>query len=155
MSLYPQEKIYRSVTYFVQTIVPSGVVVVDGQSYGIRFDDPTGQPTAVAVTITSTTDQPLELGSIGTSYKTVFTINATSRMQRDALKDIIRSGLAYHQIPVYSTFDEFTPGSGAVIEKYCALGDYFQARDTLNLNSGREKFFWGAVVFASLDVLGL
>jgi hypothetical protein len=153
--MYPSEKIYRSILYFAQQIVPSGVVVVDGQEFGIRVDDPTGKSPSVAVTIGDTGNAALELGSFGTQYPVYFTINAKSRMQRDALKDIVRSGVYQNLIPIYSDFTQFVPTSGAVIEQFAELGDYFQARDMPNFESDRESFFWNAVVAISLDVLGL
>lgn len=153
--MYSQEKFYRSVVYFTAQLVPSGVTVVGGQSYGIRLDDPTGQNTAIAVTVPEVSDKALELGSIGSSYDVLFTINAVSYMQRDAMKDIVRSGLAFSQIPIYSDFSGYVPASGAVVEKYAALGDYFRARDMPDFNTDREKFFWTAVIFTTLDVLGL
>lgn len=153
--MYPQEKMLRSLVYFAAQIIPSGVSVIDGESYGIRLEDPTALPPAVAVSIDVVREAGLELGSIGTHYPAVFTISGKSRQQRDALKDIVRSGLAFNPIPIYSDFSEFQPASGAVIEKYAALGDYFQARDMPSFDSDRERFFWNAVVFVTLDVLGL
>lgn len=153
--MYSQEKVYRSLLYFVGQIVPSGVEVTDGESYGIRLEDPTGKNPAVTVTMPDLRDQPLELGSFGTSHSVIFTISALSRMQRDALKDIVRSGILYNQIPIYSDFTQFIPASGAAIEKYALVGDYFQAKDMPNFSSDREKFFWGAAVFVTVDVLGL
>lgn len=154
--MYSQEKIYRSLLYFVEQIVPSGVEVTDGESYGIRLDDPTGKSPAVTVTMPESRDQALELGSFGTAYSVIFTISAVSRMQRDALKSIVHSGILLNQIPVYSNLNQqFVPASGAFIEKYASVGDYFQIRDMPNFSSDREKFFWGAAVFVTLDVLGL
>ncbi len=153
--MYSQEKIYRSLLYFIDQIVPSGVEVTDGESYGIRLDDPSGKSPAVTVTMPDYRDQSLELGSFGTSYSVIFTISAVSRMQRDALKDIVRSGILFNQLPIYSNFIQFVPASGATIEKYASVGDYFQIRDMPNFSSDREAFFWGAAVFVTLDVLGL
>lgn len=156
MSLYPSEKVYRSVLYFTQQIIPSGVVVVDGQEYGIRVDDPTGQSPSVAVVMDAEHDTAIELGSFSTSYPVYFSINAQSRQQRNALKDILRSGVHNNLIPIYSDFTTlFLPASGSAIEQYADLGDYMQARDMPNFSSDREKFFWCAVVTMTLDILGL
>jgi hypothetical protein len=153
--LYPSEKFYRSILYFTRQITPSGIDVTDGQSYGVRMEDPDGKVPSVTVTITNTEDQSLELGSVGTSYFAVFTISAKSRMQRDALKDVVHSGILFNQVPIYSDFNDFVPTSGAIVEKYAAIGDYFQIKDMPNFDSDREKFFWNAVAFVTLDVLGL
>lgn len=153
--MYSQEKIYRSLIYFLDQIVPSGVEVTGGESYGIRLDDPTGKSPAVTVTVPDLREQGLELGSFGTSYSVIFTISALSRMQRDALKDIVRSGILYNQLPIYSNFTQFVPASGAVIEKYASVGDYYKVKDMPDFASDREKFFWNAAVFVTLDVLGL
>lgn len=153
--MYPGEKIYRSLIHFASGILPSGVIVTDGESYGIRLEDPTGKNPAVTVTLPDVTDSAIELGSFGSSYSAIFTISARSRMQRDALKDIVRSGILYNQIPIYSNFTDFVPASGAQIEQYASVGDYFQAKDMPNFASNREDFFWGAVVFVTLEVLGL
>jgi len=153
--MYNSEKVYRSTYHFVEQILPSGVIAVDGQEYGIRVDDPVGKSPSVAVTLGDISNAALELGTIGSNYPVIFTINAKSRMQRDALKDIIRSGIMYQQIPIYSDFTSFTPASGAVIQSYAGIGDYFQMRDMPNFDSDREKFFWNAVVVVSLDILGI
>lgn len=153
--MYPQEKVYRSLIYFASGIAPSGVNVTDGESYGIRLDDPTGKVPAITVTLPDLRDAALELGSLGTHYSVVFTISARSRMQRDALKDIVRSGVLLNQIPIYSDFTQFVPASGATVEKYASVGDYYKATDMPNFSSDREAFFWNAVIFVTLDVLGM
>lgn len=153
--MYTPEKIYRSLIYFTTRIVPSGVTVVDGQEYGIRVDDPTGQVPSIAVTMGTTDNAALELGSFGTEYPATFVINAQSRLQRDALKYIVRSGLYNNDIAVYSMFDQFTPASGAVVEQMIGLGDYYQARDMPSFDSDRERFFWNSVITVAINVFGL
>lgn len=152
---YSAEKVYRSLTYFTTQIVPSGVIVVGGQDYGIRLDDPTGQIPSVAVTMGDIGNADLELGSFGTEYPITFVVNAQSRMQRDALKSIVRSGIYNNTIPIYSDFIEFIPTSGAIVEQYAELGNYFQARDIPNFSSDREKFFWNSVITVVVNVFGL
>jgi len=153
--MYPSEKFYRSIMYFTNGIVPSGVVVVDGQEYGIRVDDPEGQTPSVAITIGDIENAYLELGSFATNYPVYFVINAQSRLQRDALKDIVRSGIYNNVIPIYSDFTQFIPSSGAVIEQYAELGSYYQARDMPNFSDNREKFFWNSVITVALNIFGL
>lgn len=150
--MYTHEKVYRSITYFLMQIVPSGVVVTDGESYGVRLDDPRGQSPSVAVVIDQSGSTAIELGSNSIQFNATITISALSRFQRDALKSIIMSGLFNTEIPVYSAFDEFIPSG--VIERYLDLGDYFKIRDMPNFATNREKFFWVSVVFVDLDLLG-
>jgi hypothetical protein len=153
--MYTVDKLYRSTVYYTSQLVPSGVITVEGESYGVRTDDPTGQSPSVAITVPELRDAALELGSFGSTYNVVFTINAKSRLQRDALKSIIQSGLRHNQIPIYSDFTEFVPASGSSIETYAGIGDYFQIRNMPNFDSDREKFFWVSVVFVTLDLIGL
>lgn len=153
--LYASEKLYRSFIYFTTQIVPSGVIVVDGQQYGIRVDDPTGKQPSIALTLGDIGNAALELGSFGTEYPVIFTVNAQSKLQRDALKYIVRSGIYNNTIPIYSDFNQFIPASGAVIEQYAGLGDYFQARDMPNFSSDRERFFWNSVITVVITTLGL
>jgi len=155
MSLYSSEKVYRSLLYFATQIVPSGVEIIDGQEYGIRVDDPVAAYPSVAVTMGDISNATLELGSYATEYPVTFVVNARSRLQRDALKDILRSGVYNNVIPIYSDFSQFIPASGALIEQYAELGDYFQARDMPNFDSDREKFFWNSVVTVVVNVFGL
>lgn len=149
------EKILRSVYYFTTQIVPSGVTVVDGQNYGIRVDDPTYQLSSVAIALGDISNADLELGSFGTEYPIYFYINALSRLQRNALKDIVRSGIYNQTIPIYSDFIQFVPSGGAVIEQYAGLGTYFSSRDIPNFSSDKERYFWNSVVTVTLDVFGL
>jgi hypothetical protein len=153
--LYASEKIYRSLLHFTSQIIPSGVTVVDGQEYGIRVDDPTGKNPSVAVTMGDTSNAALELGSFGTEYPVTFVINAQSRLQRNALKNIVRSGIYNNSIPIYSDFNQSIPTSEAIIEQFAELGDYFQARDMPNFESERERFFWNSVITVVIDVFGL
>lgn len=150
---YTYDKVYRSITYFVSQIIPSGVQVVDGESYGIRLDDPVGKSPSIAVTIEQSQDVAIELGSPSIQFNTTLTINAVSRLQRDALKSIVHSGLVNNQIPVYDSFVDFVPNG--VIERYLCVGDYFSIKDMLNFTTNREKFFWVSVVFVDLELLGI
>lgn len=155
MPFYSPEKVYRSLVYYFSQLTPSGVVVVDGASYGIRLEDPTGKSPAIAINIEEHRDFPIELGSDGTQYDVVITISALSRFQRDALKAIVHSGLASREIPIYGSFTDFTPASGAVVENYLEVGNYFKFRDMPNFDTDRERFFWTAVCFVSLETLGI
>lgn len=150
--IYTHDKVYRSVTYFLMQLVPSGVVVEDGESYGVRIEDPTGKSPSVAVVIDESASVAKELGSTSMQFHATITISALSRIQRDALKSIVASGLHHTEISVYTMFDDFTPIGN--IEQYLEIGDYFQIRDMPNFNTNREKFFWTSVVFVDLDLLG-
>lgn len=151
--MYAHDQVYRSIVHFVSQIVPSGVTVVDGESYGIRLEDPSGKSTSVAVTVEDRTQTALELGSFATEYSCVFTINATSRIQRDALTTIVYSGLLFNDIPVYAEFTDFVPSGD--IQRYLSAGDYISAKSMPDFSTNRDRFFWVAVVFCSLETLGL
>ena len=152
--MYSYDRIYRSIIYFVSMFVPSGVYVVDGESYGIRLDDPAGKQPSIAVNIEQSSDISIELGSFATRFDVVLTISAKSRIQRDALKTIVHSGILSNVVPIYTSFTNNIPSSGAVIERYLEAADYFKLKDMPNLETDREKFFWNAVCFVTLDTFG-
>jgi len=153
--MYVYDNIYRSITYFVAQLAPSGVAVVDGESYGVRLSDPSNQSPCIAVNIEEIQNSPIELGSIGANVHAVLTISALSRVQRDALKSVVYSGLLTCEVPVYTAFDGFVPASGAVVDRYLSLGDYFSLRDMPNFDTNRERFYWVSVVFITFDFLGI
>lgn len=126
--------------------------MTDGESYGVRLDDPRGQSPSVAVVIDQSGPIPIELGSNSIQFNATITISALSRFQRDALKSIVMSGLFHKEIPVYGAFNDFIPSG--TIEQYLDVGDYFKIRDMPNFTTNREKFFWVSVVFVDLDLLG-
>lgn len=149
--MYVLDNVYRSLVHFTQTIAPSGVVVSDGASFGIRMDDPTGQSPSIAVTLGDVTETSLELGSQGLSFPAIFTIHAKSRLQRDAIKYIIYSGLVSNQVGIYTAFSGFVPLSS--VAGYFGQDGYIKMSDMPNFDSDREKFFWSAVVYVTLSAL--
>jgi hypothetical protein len=149
------DNVYKSIVYFVAQIVPSGITVVDGESYGVRLEDPSNQSPCIAVNTEDIQNSPIELGSIGAKVHAVLTISALSRLQRDALKSIVYSGLLTHEIPIYNSFTDFVPASGAIVDRYMSLGDYFSMRDMPNFDTNRERFYWISVVFVNLEFLGI
>lgn len=153
--MYTQEKVYRSLIYHVAQLVPSGILVVEGASYGVNFDDPTGQSPSVAVELNDTRDEDIELGGMGTTYDITITLNAKSRVQRDALKTVLRAGLLQNPMRVYSTFSgtSLVPASGAVTERIGEVGQIVM-RDMPNFESDRERFFWVSVLVSELTILG-
>lgn len=152
--IYTVDSVYKGLLYYISTIVPSGVTVVEGENYGIRLDDPTGKNPSVAVNIDELQDTSLELGSASTAYTCNCTLNAKSRLQRDALKQIIYSGLVYGGIPFYTQYDENNvPASGASIIGCVEVQTGIRIRDMPDFNSGRERFFWSSVVFFTVHSL--
>jgi hypothetical protein len=85
-------------------VVPSGVTVIDGESYGIRLDDPTGKPPSVTVTIEDRVPDEVELGSFASSFNVIYTVDAHSRMQRDALKFSVYNALVSGTVPILQCF---------------------------------------------------
>lgn len=149
------EKVYRGLVLFASGILPSGIPAIEGESYGVRFISPAGVNPSVAVTLEDIISSDRELGSISTDYNAVFTISARSRMQREALKQIVYSGLMFNSIPIYSAYDgSGLPASGATIINYAEVVDHVLLRDMPDYSSDRERFFWTAVVFSRLAVLG-
>lgn len=153
--MYIVDRIYKSLIFHMSQIVPSGVQVVDGESYGVRTESTSNTIPSVAVTLGDVQESPIELGSFGFQYGVNYTITATSRLQRDALKSIIMSGLMYTQIGIYDNFNSFLPASGAVVDRYASAGSQVIMRDMPQMETDRDRFFWVTEVFTSIDVLGL
>lgn len=152
--IYTVDNIYKGLIYYFATIVPSGVTVVEGENYGIRLDDPSGKNPSVAVNIDELHDASLELGSASTAYICNCTLNAKSRLQRDALKQIVYSGLVYGGIPYYSAYDTHNvPASGAVLLGYVEVQEGIRIRDMPDFSTNRERFFWSSVVFFTVHSL--
>lgn len=143
--MYTLLQAYKGLIYYFRTIVPSGVDVVEGEDYGIRLDDPTGLNPSVAVTMGDINSVNMELGSAGTSYMCSCVINAKSRVQRDALKQIVYGSLVYTSIPYHEDYDADGVPIGAVIGEL-EVQDTITVRNMPNFDSDREKFFWTAVV---------
>jgi hypothetical protein len=148
------ENIYRSLIAHARSFVPSGVVAIDGEAFGIRLDDPTGKAPSVTVTIEEQSTAAVELGSNASRFSLVYTIDAQSRRQRDALKHVVFTALTETAVPIYTAFDDFTPASGASVVAYGEYEDNVFVRDMPNLDSGRERFFWTALVFADITIIG-
>ncbi len=145
------EDVYQSIIRFVSSIAPSGVATVEGESHGVRFTPPTGQIPSIAVTIDDITEANVELGSFASSYFLSLHITAQSRKQRDALKSIVYSGLTHNYIPICSTPSVVSSGG---IPLRLGEASSISARDVLDFQSNREKFFWSTNVFCGLTVLG-
>jgi hypothetical protein len=148
------ECFYRSVLHHVATALPSGIAVIEGESYGVRQVDPRIKSPSVTVTIRDTNDAAVELGSDSSvSFQVLYTISAKSRLQRDAVKDIIYSGILHRPITIYSDFDGFVPTVDSNPLRYCQRGDYFRITDVPVFEADREKFFWTSVVYTEYVVV--
>lgn len=156
MGQYTIDSAYKGMIHYISTIVPNAVTVVEGENYGIRLDDPTGKNPSVAVNVEEISDASLELGSAGTTFVMSCTINAQSRLQRDALKQIVYSGLVYGVIPFYTAYDVTNiPASGAVLIGELEVQNGIRMRDMPDFNDGRDKFFWSSVVFFTVHCLSV
>lgn len=151
MNLY--ESVYRSLLHHINQIVPDTVFVVEGESYGIDQDDGTGKSPAVTVTLDNMRSSAIELGSNGEEFHVVYTVTARSRIQRDALKYIVYSGIVFQPISIYDDFEDYEPISGAVIRASAQFDEDIYMKDTPNFSSDREKFFWVSTVLTTLRVL--
>ena len=151
------DNVYKSLMYSVRAVVPSGVSVVDGEAIGINTENPAFSPPSVTVTLEEQSTAAIELGSTGTKFDIIFTIDAQSRRQRDAIKSILYAHVTTSQLPVYENFgaNDFTPASGTVVQYIGEYGDSVIVRDMPDLNQGRERFFWTAAVFADLLFTGV
>lgn len=147
--MYIVDTLYRSVVRYTQTLVPSGIVVVDGEQYGVRADDPSDQSPSVAVTLGNMQEVGIELGSNSVQVPAIFTIHAKSRFQRDVLISILLSGLFNKQIPLYSAFSGFVPTGDP--SNYLGFAGYINTQNMPNFESDRERFFWSAVVYVTLS----
>ncbi len=151
--IYTLDNVYRGTIAYFSSIAPSGVTVVEGENFGIRLEDPRGKNPSLAVNIEEIHDEALELGSQGTAYIISCTVNALSRLQRDALKQIVYSGLSYGAIPFYSQYTKNNvPVSGALLLGTAEVQHGIRIRDMPDF-SGRGRFYWSAVVFFSVHCL--
>jgi hypothetical protein len=153
--MYTYDLVYRSLVYHMRTAMPPEVTVVDGESHGVRLDDPTGKPPSVTVTIDGMSSADIELGSIAAAYGLIYTVDAQSRTQRDAIKSLLFTTLTQQSVPVYTAFQEFTPASGAVIQWYGQFTGPVLIKDMPNFSEGRERFFWTALAFTDLTIIGV
>ena len=138
------DDVYTSVIQAVQQFVPSGIPVVSGESYGIDLNDPSGKSPSIAVTLEDITDNPIELGSNGVTIVMSCTVNAASRLQRDALKSILYTNIANTEIPIYSS---------GILTQYSHVVPGMQIRDMPNYTSGNTAFYWVCVAFFTLELL--
>jgi len=147
--MYIVDDVYKSLIYTVKTFAPSGVVVVSGENYGIRFDDPTGKNPSIAVNLEDISDAAIELGSEGAQFICSLTMNAKSRFQRDALKSIIFSNIRNSAIPIYTDIDngDFT------VMNYAEVRPGMKMRDMPNFDDGREAFYWTAIAFFTIELI--
>ncbi|SRR5258706_14931085 len=152
--MYTLEKVYRSLIYHIGQIVPSGVTVTEGESYGVMVEDPTMQIPSVAVIIDDLNETDIELGSFSSSYGFTLSIAGRSRLQRDALKSILFDALrkTKNQITVYSDFIDYTPAPTAVAESAAEVGTLIVS-DVPNFSTDRERFFWVSVVVSALTII--
>lgn len=153
--MYIVDRVYKSLIFHMSQIVPSGVQVVDGESFGVRTENTSNIIPSIAVSLGDVAEADPELGSIGFRYNVNYTIVGTSRLQRDALKSIVMSGLSFTQIGVYNSFTSFMPASGAVVERYAELCAPILMRDMPSMETDRERFYWVTEVFTSVDVIGI
>lgn len=153
--MYIVDRIYKSLIYHMSQVVPSGIQVLDGEGQGVRSENTSNTIPSITVSLGDTLDAPIELGSFSFKYNVYYTIVGTSRLQRDALKSIVMSGLMLNAIGVYDNFNGFLPASGAIVERYAELSSPVMIRNVPDMESDRERFFWVAEAFTSIDVLGL
>jgi len=153
--MYFLEKVYRAVIQNAVDIAPSGIEVMAGESYGVRFDDPSFKNPAIAVSLGDVETMNIELGSFGTSIPCIYNISAKSRMQRDAILSALYEGLHTSSVQIYSNYSGNIPASGSYVEYTCQFGDYMKIQSLPNFDTENEKFFWVGVIFTDLHVIGI
>lgn len=148
------EYITRSLVYALSFIVPSGISVVDGDAYGVRYEDPSGKNPAITITLDDTETEAIELGSIGSRVSIIYTVTAQSKLQRNYLKDLVYNYLTQTTIPVYSGIrSNFTLPSGSLSYTSLDVNDPILVRNMPDFSENRERFFWTAVVFTTMTII--
>lgn len=149
---YSHNSVYQSLLHHARQFVPSGVSVIEGESYGVRQMTPTTARPSVTVTLKDTASADVELGSYALSFGVVYTVAGASRLQRDALKDVVYSGILHAPLTIYR---DFTVNNTPVTAAQCSaqLGDYIKITDIPMFETNREALFWTAVVFVECVLL--
>jgi hypothetical protein len=143
------DNLYKSLVYHARSVIPSGVAVQEGESYGVRQLDPKAKAPSVTITVRDMDTSGFELGSVGSSSRIVYTVAAKSRAQRDAIKDLLYSGILHVPAIMYTDFSGSTPSNSVPGE----FGDYVKITDVPMFETDRERLFWTAVVFVEYHVL--
>lgn len=149
MTYYIIDSVYSSLVNYCRGFAPSGITVVSGESYGVRFIDPGGKVPSLSVQMEITTDAALELGSGGAYHVCSVTVYALSRLQRDALKSLIFNNFSNAVIPVYANLDA---GDTSLVQ-YTSVLPNIRLQDMPNWNSNSESFYWIAIAFFTLEML--
>lgn len=153
---YTVNNVYGSLINTFRTFVPSGIKIVDGESYGVMRIEPGRTEPSIAVNIFDVQATDIELGSFGTEFTVVCTTAGKSRSQRDAINSIVYSGLMTRTFPVYTAYDpSFAPASGSTIYAYVEVGDFVQVKPIQNFSTDQEKYFWTSVVSFTLKLIGV
>lgn len=145
--------IYKSVLHHARQIAPSGVAVIEGESYGVRVADPRIVAPSITVTFYDNESSAVELGSDSLEFQVVYTLTGKSHIQRDALKDAVYNGLTSVPIRLYTDFTGEEPSEGAMLYRTAQLGDYIKITDTPRFDTENELLFWVAVVYTQLLVV--
>jgi len=149
MRIYIYDSVYTSLITYCQIFAPSGVTVVSGEGYGVRFLDPSGANPSLSVEVQDMTDHAFELGSGGAIFVCSITINAASRLQRDALKSIVFENIANAVVPIYTNVDA---GDVSLVQ-YASIRPGVKIQDIPNFSSNREQFYWTSFCFFTLEAL--
>lgn len=131
------------------------IPVIEGNSYGVRLEDPTGKNPSVVVEMKDIRTADLELGSDGSEHEVIYSINALSRRQRDALKYLVYQNLKKRRIPVYSRFYGDMPTEDAKVLFYAEVKDPVVISDMPNFSDGHESFFWVSIVYTKIIIIGI
>jgi len=151
------ENISRSILHFMQTSLSGNidVPVIEGNSYGIRLEDPVGKSPSVVVEMKDIKTASVELGSDGSEHEVVYSVNALSRRQRDALKYLVYQILKKRRIPIYSRFYGNTPVEDAKVLLYAEIKDPVVVSDMPNFSDSHESFFWVSIIYTKIVMIGI
>lgn len=143
------DSVYSSLIDYCRNFAPSGIPVVSGESYGVRFIDPGGKVPSLSIQMETTTDVNLELGSGGAYHMCSVTTYALSRFQRDALKSLLFDNIPNASIPIYANID----AGDTTLVQYASVLPGVRSQDMPNWNSNSESYYWINVLFFSLEIL--
>lgn len=139
-----------SFTYYLRSVLPSGVATMSGFSYGVNLTNPSSVSPAVYVMFEDIGGTDIELGSYGMYVDVLLTINALSARQRDAIKMVLFNSINNRAIQLYDTFTNGVPSVPiGAIESV----DHIRIKDTQSGDFSQERLYWVSTAYLRYNIL--